>query len=319
MGCGQNCPVWLKVSARTRRGWRCAGLLKWRLALQAHAATVWRTQPARAVGERVYAQGAYVDHSLSSPFHELGHTFGLQHANTPGVEYGDSSSAMGGCCGNRCFNAPNVRSRTLDPPSLSWPPPPPTRPLALAIAQSFACLRDGRDFRPVRCCLCRSFRAQSWQVAWASPMDVLTGDSFPLGKWMPYEIPALALGSVNHVQARVVAGWEKKREKKTGRRLVWLWKTRGASRCVMPWPRARWKVLLGAVPPEAGQRVVGRRGGAQVVPSWTGLLIPTYFFSFRQPLGWDADMLPQYLGGCVRCAGPSLGTQRGQRNGPLTA
>jgi hypothetical protein len=44
-----------------------------------------------------------------TPFHELGHNLGLQHASTVGNDYGDGSSTMGGCCGDRCFNAPNVR------------------------------------------------------------------------------------------------------------------------------------------------------------------------------------------------------------------
>lgn len=38
--------------------------------------------------------------------HELGHNLGLQHSTKPNNEYGDSSCAMGGCCGNRCFNIP---------------------------------------------------------------------------------------------------------------------------------------------------------------------------------------------------------------------
>jgi hypothetical protein len=37
--------------------------------------------------------------------HELGHNLGLNHANTPAVEYGDSSDAMGLCCEVRCFSA----------------------------------------------------------------------------------------------------------------------------------------------------------------------------------------------------------------------
>lgn len=37
-------------------------------------------------------------------FHELGHTLGLLHSNAPGVEYGDTSCAMG-CCSPVCFNA----------------------------------------------------------------------------------------------------------------------------------------------------------------------------------------------------------------------
>lgn len=41
-------------------------------------------------------------------FHELGHSFGLGHATRKNVEYGDLSSAMGYCCTNRCYNAPEV-------------------------------------------------------------------------------------------------------------------------------------------------------------------------------------------------------------------
>ncbi|WIA10912.1 hypothetical protein OEZ85_011077 [Tetradesmus obliquus] len=41
-------------------------------------------------------------------FHELGHNLGMNHANTPNLEYGDSSDAMGFCCGVRCFNAAHL-------------------------------------------------------------------------------------------------------------------------------------------------------------------------------------------------------------------
>ena len=42
---------------------------------------------------------------LATVMHELGHTMMLAHANTPGVEYRDTSCAMGFCCSTRCFNA----------------------------------------------------------------------------------------------------------------------------------------------------------------------------------------------------------------------
>lgn len=45
---------------------------------------------------------------LSVVMHELGHNFGLHHSTTPTDEYGDGSCAMGGCCGNRCYNAPQT-------------------------------------------------------------------------------------------------------------------------------------------------------------------------------------------------------------------
>ncbi|KXZ49434.1 hypothetical protein GPECTOR_21g660 [Gonium pectorale] len=43
-------------------------------------------------------------------FHELGHSLWLQHANSPGMEYGDIASAMGAAKGYglRCFNPPQV-------------------------------------------------------------------------------------------------------------------------------------------------------------------------------------------------------------------
>ena len=44
---------------------------------------------------------------LVTVMHELGHTMMLDHANTPGVEYRDTSCAMGFCCSTRCFNAPH--------------------------------------------------------------------------------------------------------------------------------------------------------------------------------------------------------------------
>lgn len=42
-------------------------------------------------------------------FHELGHIFKLNHANLPGENgvYRDFSCAMGFCCAERCYNAPN--------------------------------------------------------------------------------------------------------------------------------------------------------------------------------------------------------------------
>ncbi|KAF6252709.1 Gametolysin peptidase M11-domain-containing protein [Scenedesmus sp. NREL 46B-D3] len=40
--------------------------------------------------------------------HELAHNLGLNHANMPQLEYGDSSDAMGLCCDVRCFNAPHL-------------------------------------------------------------------------------------------------------------------------------------------------------------------------------------------------------------------
>lgn len=54
-----------------------------------------------------WLQGAYAG-ELDSAFHELGHNLGLQHSTTPGNEYGDGSCPMGGCCNNRCFNAPQA-------------------------------------------------------------------------------------------------------------------------------------------------------------------------------------------------------------------
>ncbi|KAG1669153.1 hypothetical protein FOA52_002665 [Chlamydomonas sp. UWO 241] len=44
--------------------------------------------------------------SADTVFHELGHNFGLQHATTPGNEYGDCSGPMGACGGVRCLVAP---------------------------------------------------------------------------------------------------------------------------------------------------------------------------------------------------------------------
>ncbi|NDD55487.1 hypothetical protein EBZ39_16760 [bacterium] len=38
--------------------------------------------------------------------HELGHNWGLLHSLYGGTEYSDLSSAMGGCCDQRCFSAP---------------------------------------------------------------------------------------------------------------------------------------------------------------------------------------------------------------------
>lgn len=49
----------------------------------------------------VWINGFY---GINVVFHELGHTLGLLHSNTPGVEYGDTSCGMG-CCSPVCFNA----------------------------------------------------------------------------------------------------------------------------------------------------------------------------------------------------------------------
>lgn len=54
----------------------------------------------------VWINGFY---GINVVFHELGHTLGLLHSNTPGVEYGDSSCAMG-CCSPVCFNAAQSNS-----------------------------------------------------------------------------------------------------------------------------------------------------------------------------------------------------------------
>ncbi|NDG30882.1 hypothetical protein EB118_12515 [bacterium] len=45
-------------------------------------------------------------YNVSSVYlHELGHNLGLYHSGYNGQEYGDLSSAMGGCCDQRCFSA----------------------------------------------------------------------------------------------------------------------------------------------------------------------------------------------------------------------
>jgi len=47
---------------------------------------------------------------LVTYFHEIGHTMGMSHSHTLTSGYGDGSCAMGGCCGTRCFNAPQSYS-----------------------------------------------------------------------------------------------------------------------------------------------------------------------------------------------------------------
>lgn len=54
---------------------------------------------------RSWLKGDPSGFSLQALFHELGHNHGLRHAGTPGSEYGDYTSAMGGCCGIRCHGA----------------------------------------------------------------------------------------------------------------------------------------------------------------------------------------------------------------------
>jgi hypothetical protein len=56
---------------------------------------------------RSWLKGYSTGFSIQALFHELGHNHGLRHATgINGDEYGDFSSAMGGCCTIRCHNAP---------------------------------------------------------------------------------------------------------------------------------------------------------------------------------------------------------------------
>lgn len=56
---------------------------------------------------RVWIRGE-VDDQPMTYVHELLHNLGLNHANTPQLEYGDASDAMGLCCSVRCPNAANL-------------------------------------------------------------------------------------------------------------------------------------------------------------------------------------------------------------------
>ena len=112
-----------------------------------------------------------------TPFHELGHTLGLQHASALSKEYGDGTCAMG-CCSPVCFNAPH-----------------------------------------------------SWQLAWARPIRVLNASTLAPARWVAFHIPALSSGPVNHVQVR---------------------------------------------------------------PTWAGGVQPSYFISFRMPVGHDASLPAMY-------------------------
>jgi hypothetical protein len=58
-------------------------------------------------GNRAWIRYDNVDTSVGF-YHELGHLWGLDHANTPNEEYGDLSSAMGYCCTFRCHNSPGA-------------------------------------------------------------------------------------------------------------------------------------------------------------------------------------------------------------------
>ncbi|NBP02849.1 MAG: hypothetical protein EBU90_22580 [Proteobacteria bacterium] len=50
--------------------------------------------------------GSQPTNTMSSVYlHELGHNLGMYHSGYNGQEYGDLSSAMGGCCDQRYFSA----------------------------------------------------------------------------------------------------------------------------------------------------------------------------------------------------------------------
>jgi hypothetical protein len=81
-----------------------------------------------------------------------------------------------------------------------------------------------------------SFPSQSWQLAWARPIEILNASSLPDGVWRTFDIPALALSADNHVQ---------------------------------------------------------------LMPTWLNKPGPTYFFSYRQAIGWDKNIMSAYTNGCV--------------------
>jgi hypothetical protein len=66
---------------------------------------------------KLWIKGEMADKAMTY-FHELGHNIGLNHANTPSVEYGDSSDAMGLCCMVRCFSAAQVDQLGWAQPSI---------------------------------------------------------------------------------------------------------------------------------------------------------------------------------------------------------
>ncbi len=117
---------WLQVAqARTlaRFGIDHRSYAHWILVLPDVAACGWAGLASVGCARNcfLWLRGPYGTNTLSVPMHELGHNLGLNHATTPGAEYGDVSSVMGaGGPGQRCTNAAQAWQLTWAAPVAVW-------------------------------------------------------------------------------------------------------------------------------------------------------------------------------------------------------
>lgn len=117
---------WLQAAqARTlaRFGIDHRSYAHWILVMPDQAACGWAGLASVGCARNCYLwlRGPYGTATLTVPMHELGHNLGLGHATTPGAEYGDVGSVMGGGGdGPRCTNAAQAWQMTWAAPVAVW-------------------------------------------------------------------------------------------------------------------------------------------------------------------------------------------------------